>query len=646
MHKKAPILGRLIPRVIQDARARALIKAGNALEDQEQPSKAIYLYDSAIRLSPRMARAYLNKGNALLATADHAGALRAFEEALLLRPTYADAHFNMGNAYVRMANLISAVSAYERAIELNPDLTEAYVALGAVLDDLQRYDAAVINYRKALARKPNYAEVHCNLARSLRALGRFSEALICCRLAASIKPDSAMVQDCLGNILKDIGYLAEAEACYRRAIELEPAFVHARSSLIFLLNYSDAAAQGPACAEARQYGTLVAQSAGIQMDYRARSQTDRVLRVGFVSGDFRTHPVSFFLEAVLKKIHDTTTRHLDIFGYSNHFFVDGVTDRIKSLCDGWRVVAGLSDVEVVQRIREDAIDILIDLSGHTAHNRLAVFAHRPAPVQVSWLGYFGTTGLTTIDYVLADLWSLLPDDEVNFTECIWRLPDTRLCFTPPDVELLVGPLPAVSSGFVTFGCFNNLSKMTASVLAVWSRVLHAVPNSRLFLKSPQLADPDVMRRVLKAFAAHGIEVSRLFFEGLSSRSEYLACYQRVDIALDPFPYTGGTTTVEALWMGVPVLTLQGERFLARQGVGLLMNAGLPEWIASDTEDYVKRAIDHAADLQALAELRGALRQQVLASPLFNATDFAQHFENALRGMWKSWCEKSQKLLQK
>lgn len=646
MHKKAPILGRLIPRVIQDARARALIKAGNALEDQEQPSKAIYLYDSAIRLSPRMARAYLNKGNALLATADHAGALRAFEEALLLRPTYADAHFNMGNAYVRMANLISAVSAYERAIELNPDLTEAYVALGAVLDDLQRYDAAVINYRKALARKPNYAEVHCNLARSLRALGRFSEALICCRLAASIKPDSAMVQDCLGNILKDIGYLAEAEACYRRAIELEPAFVHARSSLIFLLNYSDAAAQGPACAEARQYGTLVAQSAGIQMDYRARSQTDRVLRVGFVSGDFRTHPVSFFLEAVLKKIHDTTTRHLDIFGYSNHFFVDGVTDRIKSLCDGWRVVAGLSDVEVVQRIREDAIDILIDLSGHTAHNRLAVFAHRPAPVQVSWLGYFGTTGLTTIDYVLADLWSLLPGDEVNFTECIWRLPDTRLCFTPPDVELLVGPLPAVSSGFVTFGCFNNLSKMTASVLAVWSRVLHAVPNSRLFLKSPQLADPDVMRRVLKAFAAHGIEVSRLFFEGLSSRSEYLACYQRVDIALDPFPYTGGTTTVEALWMGVPVLTLQGERFLARQGVGLLMNAGLPEWIASDTEDYVKRAIDHAADLQALAELRGALRQQVLASPLFNATDFAQHFENALRGMWKSWCEKSQKLLQK
>ena len=285
---------------------------------------------------------------------------------------------------------------------------------------------------------------------------------------------------------------------------------------------------------------------------------------------------------------------------------------------------------------------MIDLSGHTANNRLPLFAWKPAPVQVTWLGYFATTGVSAIDYMIADPWTLLESQEVFFTEKIWRLPETRMCFTPPDVTLEVSPLPALSNGFVTFGCFNNLSKMNDEVVALWAKILREIPQSRLFLKAKQLNQPSVRLEVSERFAALGVDVSRLVLEGFETRSQYLTAYHQVDIGLDPFPFPGGATSAESLWMGVPVLTLMGASFISRQGIGLLMNAGLPEWIASDEDDYLARAVSHANNLQGLQTLRQALRQQVLASPIFDAPRFAHHFESALRGMWIKWCGQQQK----
>lgn len=282
----------------------------------------------------------------------------------------------------------------------------------------------------------------------------------------------------------------------------------------------------------------------------------------------------------------------------------------------------------------------MDLSGHTDHNRLSMFAWKPAPVQASWLGYFATTGVGAIDYLIADSWTLPKSEEVNFTEKIWRLPETRLCFSEPEQTestLRVSALPALTNQYITYGCFNNLTKMNDVVVALWSRVLAAVPGSRLFLKAYQLKEVSERQRTIERFAAHGIGSERLILEGPNSREAYFSAYHKVDIALDPFPYTGGTTSAESLWMGVPVLTLAGERFLARQGVGLMMNAGLSEWVACDADDYVARAKSHAGDVQRLAALRGGLRQQVLDSPLFDAPRFAKHFEAALRDMWRIWC---------
>lgn len=352
----------------------------------------------------------------------------------------------------------------------------------------------------------------------------------------------------------------------------------------------------------------------------------------------RTHPVGYFLEGVLAALASEASGRLEFFGYSNLAQVDEVTERIRVHCHGWNLVVGLSDENLSRRIHDDQIDILIDLSGHTAHNRLPLFAWKPAPILVSWLGYFATTGVATMDYLIADPWTLPASEEGNFTERIWRLPETRLCFTPPNITITVSPTPALINKDVTFGCFNNLAKMNDAVVALWARILAAVPNSRLFLKSPQLKETSVRRSVIERFAAHEVDANRLILEGPSPRADYLATYQRVDITLDPFPYTGGATTAESLWMGVPVLTLSGKSFLSRQGVGLLMNAGLPDWIATDPDDYVDRAVSQAGNLQSLSELRQGLRQQVLVSPIFDAPRFARHFEAALRGMWHQWCK--------
>jgi predicted O-linked N-acetylglucosamine transferase (SPINDLY family) len=318
-----------------------------------------------------------------------------------------------------------------------------------------------------------------------------------------------------------------------------------------------------------------------------------------------------------------------------------VSQRLRRHCAQWLVVADLDDAALANRIRSDGVDVLIDLSGHTLNNRLPVLAWKPAPVQLSWLGYCGSTGLANVDAFVADPW-IVPDGCAGeFVERVVRLPQTFLCFTPPPFDLAVGPLPALANGSIRFGCFNQLAKMNEPVVALWAKVMHAVPGSQLVLQAQALQDPAIRRRVLDRYAKHGIEPERLSLQPARSREDYLAAYAQVDIALDPFPYPGGTTTLEALWMGVPVLTLPGASALSRQGLSIMQNLGLADWVAKDADDYLARAVQLAADATVLAELRRGLRQRLLSSPLCDATRFAGHFEQALRAEWRAWCTRAQ-----
>ncbi len=541
-----------------------------------------------------------------------------------------------GNALEDEGRLDEAMQRYEAAIRIAPALARAHLNRGNVLLAKNDGEGALAAYATALASNPDYASAHYNMGNAYLQLNRSQAALSAYDAAIALKPDFVDAEVARGNALDDLGESGMAAASSRRVLALKPDYTEAYSNLLFSHNYRLDQAASLLLEDAKAYGKLVEKLARPYEVWANDPNPERCLRVGFVSDDLRNHPVGYFLEAVVAALTARFSDRLELFAYPGRFVLDAASQRIKAHCRGWYPTAGASDEELAGKIRDDGIDILIDLAGHTAGNRLPMFAWKPAPVQVSWLGYFATTGVPAIDYLIADHWVLPATEEVNFTEKIWRLPESRLCFTPPDDQVDVNPLPASTAGYITFGCFNNLTKMNDDVVALWSRVLLAIPDSQLYLKAKQLTESSVRQSVLKRFAVHGIAHTRLILEGSTPRVDYLKSYQRVDIALDPFPFPGGTTTVEALWMGVPVMTLSGNRFLSRQGVGLLMNAGLSEWIAADADDYVARAVSHASNPDRLALQRSALRGAVLASPIFDAPRFADHFEDALRRMWKKW----------
>ena len=638
---------------------------GLALQSMGKLPEAVAAFTHAARLVPQDAGAHGNLGSALKALGRHAEAESSYRKALELRPNHAVLHFNLGNLQRDSGHLAEAEASYRRALEIQPSYVAAQANLGSVFQDLGRLAEAETTFRRVLELDPDSAKVHNNLGNALKCLWRFSEAEACYRRALAIDPDSAEAH-CnlgglfwnrkrlaeaeasyrrsleirpdfaeahrgLGSVLLERGRLADAETCYRKALALQPDYAGAQSSLLFSLTYQ---ARPPALyiEEARKYGQVV--SAKVAERFSAWSCTDQPerLRVGLVSGDLRRHPVGYFLESVLTCLDPA---RIELIAYPTVAKNDDLTDRLRPCFAEWRPLSVINDETAARQIHADGVHVLIDLSGHTTHNRLPVFSRRPAPVQATWLGYSASTGLAEMDWLIADPHVAPSGDEWQFTENVWRLPETYLCFTPPEVDAEVGPLPALSSGVVTFGSFNNLNKMSDAAVALWARVLQSVPGSRLLLKTEQLDDSCARDKTVRRFEACGIGAGRLLLQGhVPGRAEHLAAYGQVDIALDPFPYTGTTTCAEGLWMGVPFITRHGHSLISRVGESIARNAGLSDWIAADDDEYVAKAVAFASDLDRLAGLRAGLREQARASPLFDAPRFARHFEDALWGMWQ------------
>lgn len=619
--------------------AQAHNNLGNTLSYLGKLVEAEASFRRALKINKDFAEAHLNLGATLhdLGRFDEAEA--CYRRVIQLMPNLADAHYNLGNTLKNLGRLEEAKACYRKALQLKPNLAGAYSNLGVTLQEMGNLDEAEAVLRQALQIKPNFLEAYSNLGSTLNDLGRLEEARVEYETALLIKPDQPEILNNLGNTLLNMGCHDEAIDCYRRALKANPGYLKARSNLLFSLNYSTCHTREYCLAEALEYGRTVRSMVATPYTQWSSKLRPGRLRVGLVSADFGNHPVGYFMESVLTQLGAAS---LELIAYPTSLKSDELTARIKPRFSAWKSLYGKSDRAAAQLIHDDGVHILIDLSGHTKLNRLPIFSWKPAPVQVAWLGYFATTGVAEIDYILGDPYVSPNNEAGHFTEKIWQLPDCYWCFTAPAIQIEVSPLPALSAGHITFGCFNNLTKMNDDVVAVWARILNTVPGSRLFLKYSQLNDPLMRKTTLERYAKHGIGADRLILEGRSSRAEYLACYHRVDIALDPFPYPGGTTSLESLWMGVPFITKRGDRFLSHAGETIACNAGLSEWVAADEDDYLTKTVSFASNPAQLERLRAVLRQQVLTSPLFNAARFAENFEKAMWGMWSHWlAEKSE-----
>jgi len=607
---------------------------GKALSELARFDEAVAAYDAAIRINPDLSAAWSNLGRALRELGRLDEAVTAYNTAIRITPKGAETHLNLGNTLVEAGRLDEAATSFTAAIRIRPDYADAHFNLGNTLKDLGRSNEAATAFASTIRLRPDFAEAHSHLGNALKSLNRLDEAVAAYRTAVELWPDYAVAHSNLGNALKDLGRIDEAFAAYHDSLRIAPDFATAWSNLLMVMHYQPVIAASTILETARRFAEAI--NVTPRTSFSNTADPDRRLRIGYVSGDFHHHPVGYFLSPVLAR-HDKTA--VEVFCYSNDVRVDDMTTRLRGDADHWRSLVGLSDQAAAALIAADGIDILIDLTGHTGNNRLPLFARKPAPVQVSWLGYFGTTGLAAMDYILADRFVALDSAAADFTETIWRMPNSYLCFQPPDLECPILAPPSAQGEPVTFGNFNNATKSSPAAIALWARILHEVPGSGMLLKASALADANFRQSLFDQFASHGIAAERLTLEAASPRAEYLSTYNRVDVALDPTPYGGGTTTAEALWMGVPVVTLHGETWVGRMSESILSTIGLPELVAATADDYVDMAVRLASDTRRLTELRSSLRPRIENSAFCDGVRFARDLECAFRGMWRNWCAK-------
>jgi predicted O-linked N-acetylglucosamine transferase (SPINDLY family) len=610
---------------------------GDARWRQGRLDEAMACFSQAVALHPGLAEAQNNLGSALQHQGRLAEAIAAYDRAVALRPDFAPFHTNLGLALYAGGRLEEAVAAYGRAIALEPGLAEVYNNLGTALWDLGRLDAALAAFRQAVAVRPELAEGHNNLAIALRQQGQLDAALAAFRQAIALRPDHAEAHNNLGVLLKDQGQLDAALACFRRAVELKPDYSHAASNVVFTLWFHPAFDAPTILAAhrdwARRFAEPLAPAGELPPHANDNDRApDRRLRVGFLSPDFRVHPVGQLLVPLFTH-HDR--RQTEFVAYSDVTAADGVTRQLKALAEEWHETAAWNDGQVADRIKADRIDILVDTTMHTAGGRPLVFARKPAPIQVAMLGLPITTGLAAVDYRLTD--SILDPPgscDHDYSEQSIRLPQAFWCYPAPAEAPAVNALPAETNGFVTFGCLNQLAKVSQPAWDAWLAILQALPTARLMIYSEPGSHLDTVRA---RFHEGGIASDRLAFVGRVPQRRYFERYHELDLSLDPFPFSGHASTLDSLWMGVPVITLAGRTVVGRAGVSILSRLGLFELIAETVPQYVEIAVALARDRARLRALRAGLRERMERSALLDAPRFAADVDSVLRQMWQTCC---------
>ncbi len=645
--------------------AEAQNNMGNALLSQGKLSEAVASYRGALAIRPNHVEALGNLGNALLAQGNSDDAITAYQHALKLKPDYAKLHYKLALALERQGRPDEAISSYQRAVLHQPDFIEAYNSLGIALREQGQVDEAVACFRKVLLHKPEDARVYNNLGMALWAQGKLDEsiasfrralsinpeyadalfnlgftywghyqedaAIACYQKAISIDPGYVKAYNNLGLAYQAHGKLDEARETFSRALEVNPSYGQAYSNLLFLHAYHGILKPEAYLSLARGWELACVpvqeRDAARNRRFHRSPLAGRRMKIGYVSGDFRQHAVSYFIEQLIDN-HDRT--RVELFAYSTVNTRDVITERIQAKAEHWIPVSGLSDSAMRERIEADGIDVLIDLSGHTEHDRMGVFARRAAPVQVHYLGYFASTGLSEMDYLIGDAVLIPPQMDKHFTEQIWRLPRIRATYdgkAAPEPDWRPDP-----TGIIRIGGFSNLGKLTPETFSLWAKVLHALPQGHLLLKTKELSNAGNRQRILDSMVMHGISPDRIELHDRSDTPDWLdhmAYYDRLDIVLDPIGAHGGyTTSCDALWMGAPVITLEGDCMASRMTASILSAIGHPEWISHSESDYVDKVVTLATDVEQRKALRPVQRGLMIGSSLCDAKDLAMKLEDA------------------
>ncbi|HET6572525.1 MAG TPA: tetratricopeptide repeat protein [Fimbriiglobus sp.] len=600
---------------------------GNLYRRANRPREAAGHYRACLTANPAHAGAAFNLGLALSAVGDAAGAAESFAVVARLEPTNPDAHSRLGDALVRAGQWDEGVAAMRKAVELRPDDHRNYYNLGLALAAGGQTAEAQELHQRALQLKPDYAEAHNGLGLVLEATGRKDDALAHYQRAVELKPELGDAWSNLGTNLAEQGRPEEAIACFRESLARQPLAPAIHSNLLLHLNYSSRVTPEQVRDEHLAWAARFAGPTPGPPPVPEPHDPDRRMRIGYLSADFRGHTVAGFIETLLRH-HDR--ERVEVIAYASIMRPDDTTEKLKALADHWRPVGGLTDAQAFDLIRGDNLDVLIDLGGHTAGNRLLLLAARPAPVQATLFGYPNTTGLKAVDYRITDPVSDPPGrTEHLYAESLLWLPETAWVYAPPTDAPPVTPLPQRE---FTFGCLNNSAKISDACLEAWAAVLQAVPDSRLVLLAGQSRGG--AERLLDRFAERGVSRERVELVFRLPRQEYFATYSQFDLSLDPFPYNGGVSTGDSLWMGVPVLTVAGPSYVSRQGIMAMTTVGLPEFVAQSSEELVRLAKEWTNRREELTEIRAGLRDRLAKSPLADAPRYVRSLEEALRRVWR------------
>lgn len=584
--------------------------------------------DQAVSRLPQNPKAYASRAFTLLALQRHRDVIADLERALRLGAETADYRQALGISFQALGELEAALPQYQRAVELNPRLVKAWSNSGLIYYELKRWDESLACFERVLQLDPTDDTALGNCAELTEKLGRSDESLALYQRLVERQPDHAVAHYNIGHEWHRRNNFDLALKSYNRALEIDPFFTDARGNRVFILQTTGRSV-AEVKAEAIEYGRLASEKAQPKFTSWFEPEGDTALRVGLVSADLRNHSVGALLVSVLPEL---VKQGIELFAYQVGGRDDAVTEQMRPAFSIWRNLSS-SDAADAATIHADGVHILIDLSGYTRGSRLPLFSYKPAPIQVTWLGYWGTTGLPEMDYLLGDPFSTPRSDDNHYTEQVWRLPQSRWCFSEPVGAPVVGSLPFDRNGYVTFGLFNHYRKFTPQLLELWCEVLHALPRSRVLIKNTAFRDTRFLNEAAEAFNLRGIGGERLILEGPELRELFLARLNDIDLCLDTFPAAGGLTTLDSLWMGAPVVSWRGQDMLSRQGELILSNLDLQSWLANGPDDYVKLAIEKAKDVDGLRELRPVLRERLRQSPMMDARRFAKDLADTLRQMW-------------